>query len=235
MAGTKIGSMSSSATNSDGGAPVPEAPRHALVAGLGASALVHVGLAMGALTLTAAATHSELLAIMELAPAPAPAPPAPKEVPPPPPIAYAAPKPRAVRKAAPHTPDQAPLAAATSHSKPVAPSEPQAQVAPTDAAPATQPPPVESTRTARSPSVLAQVEPKYPAAARRDRIQGIVRVEVQLDRTGRILALHVRKSIPLLDASALAALRQWRFSPARDARGTAIAAIVIVPVRFVLR
>jgi TonB family protein len=58
---------------------------------------------------------------------------------------------------------------------------------------------------------------------------------VQLDHAGRIVALHVRKSIPLLDAAALAALRQWRFSPARDERGTAIAASVMVPVRFVLR
>lgn len=216
--------------------------RHALVAGLGASALVHVGIALGALTLTAASTNSEMLAIMELAPlpgatpavAPTPAPPEPKEVASPTPVASAAPRPRTVRKAARRTatPELAPLAAATSHSDPVAPPRPVAQA---EASSTARSPPPQSTATARSPGVLARVEPHYPAAARRDRIQGVVRIEAQLDRTGRILALRVRKSIPLLDPAALAALRQWRFSPARDERGTAIAAIVIVPVRFALR
>jgi periplasmic protein TonB len=96
-------------------------------------------------------------------------------------------------------------------------------------------PAVRSAGTPRSPSVLSQVEPVYPPAARRDRIHGVVVVEVQLDRVGRIARLHIRKSIPLLDAAALAALRQWRFGPARNEYGTAIAATVVVPVRFVLR
>jgi periplasmic protein TonB len=179
-----------------------------------------------------------VLAIMELAPAPevAPAPTSPKpeqkETPAAPTVASTATRPRTVRKPAPRTlpiPEPAPLPAAVSPSH----VEPPAEVAAPEAPPA--PPPVHSTGTARSPSVLSHVDPTYPAAARRDRIQGIVRVEVQLDRTGQIVALHVRKSIPLLDTAALAALRQWRFSPARDERGHAIAATVVVPVRFVLR
>ena len=233
--------MSSNATKAprDGGPPVPQAPRHALVAGLGASALVHVGIALAALTLTPASTHSEVLAIMELAPtpevAPLHAPPEQKETPATPTVASAAPRPRTIRKRAPRTspaPEPAPLQAAASPSEqPAPPPEPAAEVAP----PTPPRPAVQSSGTARSPSVLSQVEPSYPAAARRDRIQGIVRVEVQLDRMGRIMALRVRKSIPMLDAAALAALQQWRFAPARDRHGTPIAAIVVVPVRFVLR
>lgn len=235
--GLGVGGMSSNATSASS-----RAPRHALLAGLGVSALVHFGLALGALTLTAASTHSEVLAIMELAPAPAvapsPAAPEPTQAPAPPPVSAAAPKPRTVRKAASRalpTQEEAPLPAAASASEPAATAEPPAQVAPTETSPAPQPSAARSAGTARSPSVLTQVEPTYPAAARRDRIQGVVRVEVQLDRTGRIMALHVRKSIPLLDAAALAALRKWRFSPARDERGAAIAALVVVPVRFMLR
>lgn len=230
--------MSSSATvaTRDGGPPAPRTPRHALIAGLGASALVHAGLALGALTLTTASTHSEMLAIMELAPAPAdaPAPPEPQELPAPSAVTPAVSRPHSIRKAAPRklpTSEPAPLSAAASASEAVAAPKPAAHVA----QPAPQRPPVQSAGTARSPSVLSQVEPSYPAAARRDRIHGVVRVEVQLDQTGRIVALHVRKSIPVLDAAALAALRQWRFSPARDERGTAIPAVVVVPVRFVLR
>lgn len=231
--------MRSSTTKAprDGGTPVPQTPRHAFIAGLGASALVHVGLALAALTLTPVSTHSELLAIMELSSAPevvpAPAAPEPKEAPATPTVASATAKPRTVRKAAARAlraPDPAPLPAAAGPNAPIAPAEP-----PAEASPAPPHPPVQSAGTARSPSVLSQVEPRYPAAARRDRIQGIVRIEVQLDAAGRILALHVRKSIPLLDAAALAALRQWRFAPARDEHGAPIAAIVVVPVRFVLR
>jgi protein TonB len=239
-----IGGMSSNATKAapDGGPPVHQAPRHALVAGIGASALLHVGLALGALTLTTASTHSEVLSIMELAPAPevapARAPPEPKQAPAPPTVATAAPRPRTVRKAATRTlptPEPSPLSAAAGPSEPIAPPEPVGQAVPPEASAAPQRPPVQSAGTARSPSVLSQVEPSYPAAARRDRIQGIVRVEVQLDRVGRIIALHVRKSVPILDAAALTALRQWRFAPARDEHGTPMAAIVVVPVRFVLR
>jgi protein TonB len=45
----------------------------------------------------------------------------------------------------------------------------------------------------------------------------------------------VLKSVAPLDAAAIAAVRQWRFRPARDADGRPVRVIMEVPVRFVLR
>ena len=43
------------------------------------------------------------------------------------------------------------------------------------------------------------------------------------------------RSIALLDAAAVAAVRQWRFRPARSADGTPVRVRMEIPVRFVLR
>lgn len=89
---------------------------------------------------------------------------------------------------------------------------------------------------ARPPRLLRQVQPEYPPAARRDHIHGVVLLEVRIDREGRILEpVRVLKSIPALDAAAISALRSWRFLPARDEHGGPIAAVLEVPLRFVLR
>jgi protein TonB len=87
------------------------------------------------------------------------------------------------------------------------------------------------------PVVLDRVLPDYPAEARRRRIEGLVVLEAILDRAGRIEdgSLRVRRSPPLLDDAALAAVRRWRFSPGRDQTGTAVRVRLEIPVRFVLR
>ena len=56
-----------------------------------------------------------------------------------------------------------------------------------------------------------------------------------MDRNGRIEAeITVLKSVAMLDKAAIEALRQWRFTPGRDANGQAVRVIVEVPIRFVL-
>jgi protein TonB len=63
-----------------------------------------------------------------------------------------------------------------------------------------------------------------------------VLLEVVLDRSGRPEEdIRVLKSVALLDAAAIAAVRQWRFRPARDAGGHPVRVVMEVPVRFVLR
>jgi len=93
-----------------------------------------------------------------------------------------------------------------------------------------------SPRLSRFPTAIRQVKPEYPAAARRDHIEGVVRVEVRLDTQGRVVEpLRILKSIPELDAAALAAIRRWLFTPAHDEHGVAVPAVVQIPLRFVLR
>jgi protein TonB len=86
------------------------------------------------------------------------------------------------------------------------------------------------------PPVLVQrVIPDYPRHARRSGTEGEVVLEVVVDRRGRVARqVRVLDSAPLFDDAAIDAVRRWRFRPARDARGTAVAVVMEVPLRFVL-
>jgi protein TonB len=89
---------------------------------------------------------------------------------------------------------------------------------------------------AAPPELVERVVPEYPARARELEVEGQVLLEVVLDRRGRPEAgIKILKSVKLLDAAAVAAVRQWRFRPARDAEGRAVPVVMEVPVRFVLR
>jgi protein TonB len=57
--------------------------------------------------------------------------------------------------------------------------------------------------------------PKYPKAAYKKKIQGTVVVEFAIDAEGKPHDLKVVESVPGLDEAALAAVKEWTFSPAR--------------------
>jgi TonB family protein len=58
-------------------------------------------------------------------------------------------------------------------------------------------------------------QPVFPAIARAAHASGDVTVEVIIDETGRIVAAHAVSGHPLLQAAAVAAARQARFTPTR--------------------
>ena len=64
--------------------------------------------------------------------------------------------------------------------------------------------------------------PRYPMLARRAKLEGSVLLHFRISRDGHIQHVEVRTSSghALLDEAALAAVRTWRFSPAR--RGNAL-------------
>jgi protein TonB len=49
----------------------------------------------------------------------------------------------------------------------------------------------------------------------RAQVQGVVILEAVVDGQGRVEDERVLRSIPLLDGAAIAAVRQWRYSPLR--------------------
>lgn len=55
--------------------------------------------------------------------------------------------------------------------------------------------------------------PKYPADALAAGIRGVVLTEIVIDGTGAVTDARVVRSVPLLDDAALAAVRNWHFSP----------------------
>jgi TonB family protein len=81
------------------------------------------------------------------------------------------------------------------------------------------------------PRVLNQARPSYPQDAFLKRIEGTVLIEALIDLEGRVARCRVLQSVPELDAAALAAVRQWRFQPARKG-GKPVATIIHMPVAF---
>lgn len=94
---------------------------------------------------------------------------------------------------------------------------------------------IDADQAAIPPVPLQRVTPVYPIEARVREIEGDVVLEVVIDEKGNIVGpIRVKESIPLLDAAAIAALKQWQFSPARDRDGRAVRVILDVPLHFVL-
>jgi|GEM_PF-582455 len=80
---------------------------------------------------------------------------------------------------------------------------------------------------------VSNVPPVYPRDAIRRRLEGTVKLRVQVGVNGQVLSVVVAQSSghAMLDESALTAIRSWKFSPMmRD--GKAAASSALIPVRF---
>jgi protein TonB len=84
-----------------------------------------------------------------------------------------------------------------------------------------------------APRKVVDVPPNYPELALRTRKDGIVIVEATIDERGNVIAAHVLRSAPLLDEAALAAVRQWKFTPA-VLNGEPVPVVMTVTVNFQL-
>jgi TonB family protein len=65
----------------------------------------------------------------------------------------------------------------------------------------------------KPPRLLRQVDPVYPPIARQARVEGVVILEATIDIYGRVQAIKILRSIPLLDQAAIDAVRQWVYEP----------------------
>ena len=86
-----------------------------------------------------------------------------------------------------------------------------------------------------APTVLKEVTPKYTPDAMRQRIQGVVALEVVVNREGIPVAVRVTRSLdPGLDHEAIAAAREWRFAPGRIG-DTPVDVVVTILLDFNIR
>lgn len=82
------------------------------------------------------------------------------------------------------------------------------------------------------PKPIYTPDPAYSVAARRDRVQGIVVVQLNLDADGIPHDMKVVRSLrPDLDDKAIQAVGKWRFHPAMK-DGKPIAVSIKVEVLF---
>ena len=84
------------------------------------------------------------------------------------------------------------------------------------------------------PKLVKQVSPVYPEEARKGGVEGVVILEAKSDEQGNILDARILRSVPLLDAAAIEAVKQWKYEPlVLDGRARKV--VFTVTVRFVLK
>lgn len=83
----------------------------------------------------------------------------------------------------------------------------------------------------RAPQTIADVAPIYPPLALAAGVDGVVILEAVIAEDGSVNDVRVLRSIPLLDAAAVEAVRQWRFTPTL-LNGEPVPVIMTVTVAF---
>lgn len=84
-----------------------------------------------------------------------------------------------------------------------------------------------------TPRLLGQTPPSYPVSLRRQGIEGKVLLSVEVDETGAVVKVTVKKSSGYVefDESAMETVRLWRFDPAKRGRKP-VKVRVYLPVVF---
>jgi TonB family protein len=80
---------------------------------------------------------------------------------------------------------------------------------------------------------LRDVPPVYPELARQARIEGVVRLNIVIDKQGRVVDIKVISGHPLLIPAALEAVKQWEYNPTL-LNGQPVEVVAEVSVPFVL-
>ena len=104
-------------------------------------------------------------------------------------------------------------------------------------APPPPPPPPAPVRVGgaiQPPKKVSDQTPTYPPIAQSARVQGVVILEATIGPDGRVQDVRVLRSIPLLDAAAIEAVRQWQYTPTL-LNGVPVPVIMTVTVNFTLR
>jgi len=85
----------------------------------------------------------------------------------------------------------------------------------------------------RTPEAVQKVAPEYPTPPRETGVEGTVVVAALVCEHGRVVETRVVKSIPMLDASAVAAVSRWTYRPA-IVSGRPVPFWVTEPVKYTL-
>ena len=86
----------------------------------------------------------------------------------------------------------------------------------------------------KAPMRTNHVNAAYPAEAMRQRVEGTVVLEIVVGCDGAVTDARVLRGIPMLDAAAVDAVKQWRFQPTL-LNGAPVPVVSTVTVTFTLR
>jgi protein TonB len=105
------------------------------------------------------------------------------------------------------------------------------------APPAPPPPPSAPVRAGgdiKEPKRIHYVEPTYPTIAKQAKVSGMVIIEATIGKDGSVRDAKVLRPAPLLDEAALAAVKQWKYTPT-TLGGVPVEVLLIVTVNFTLK
>ncbi|MCP5113414.1 MAG: energy transducer TonB [bacterium] len=87
---------------------------------------------------------------------------------------------------------------------------------------------------AERPKVRYRPPLRFPEKAKRRGIEGQLMLEVRVDNRGNVAGISIKKSSGhrILDSEAVSAVKSWKFEPAKNAAGRAVATTIAVPVKF---
>ena len=84
------------------------------------------------------------------------------------------------------------------------------------------------------PTKVTDVPPVYPAVAQAARVSGVVILEAVIGPAGNVTDVKILRSVPLLDDAAIAAVRQWVYTPTL-LNGVPVPVIMTVTVNFTMQ
>ena len=104
------------------------------------------------------------------------------------------------------------------------------------AAPRESPPPShDADPNVTLPRKVRDVTPRYPPVAYARRLEGVVRIQADINEDGRVVnARVVTSSAPEFDGPALEAIRQWEFTPTL-LDGVPVSVPMTTDIKFSLR
>lgn len=84
------------------------------------------------------------------------------------------------------------------------------------------------------PVPVRTVNPSYPVDLRRDGVSGLVMVKCSIDEQGNVTETEVEKSSnAAFEKPAVAAVKQWKFKPAKQ-DGAPVPIKVSIPIKFMV-
>ena len=100
--------------------------------------------------------------------------------------------------------------------------------------PSPPPEPVRVGGNISPPAKVTDVPPVYPTVAQAARVQGGVILEAVIGLDGRVTDVKVLRAVALLDDAAIAAMRQWKYTPTL-LNGVPVPVIMTVTVNFTMQ
>jgi periplasmic protein TonB len=94
--------------------------------------------------------------------------------------------------------------------------------------------PVRIDKNSMHVELTKQVKPVYPKDAKKEHITGPVVLDATVNEQGKVIEVKVTKSAnPLLEASAIEAVKQWEFAPLKI-KGKPVSFITSITINFAL-